>query len=250
MSDWHDRDEWWEATAVYLFRRHMWEYAPQQVEQVLALAALEPPVRVLDLPCGVGRHSLEFARLGCAVTGVDRTVAYLEEAQARAGELGLAVEFVRADMREFERPGAFDLAINLFTSFGYFEDAGDDRRVLDNFYTSLRPGGVLVMDMSGKEVLARVFMPRDWSELEDGTLFLEERRVSEGWTKLENRWIIIRGGERHEYPFSLRLYGASDLRGVLEQAGFEPVRIYGDLLGSPYDHTAQRLVAVARKPEG
>lgn len=250
MNAWYDHDEWWEATAKVMFQARAWELAPQQVEQALALAAFEPPVRVLDMPCGVGRHALEFARLGCPVTAVDRTAAYLEQARVRADELGLRVDFIQGDMREFRQPESFDLAINLFTSFGFFDDPADDRRVLDNLYASLRPGGALVMDLAGKEVLARTFVPRDWRELEDGTLLLEERTVSQDWTRLESRWILIQDGERREYPLSLRVYDASDLRQSLEGTGFGQVRIYGDLAGAPYDHTAQRLVAVARKPEG
>ncbi len=251
MEAWHDHDEWWEATAKIMFQARAWELAPQQVEQALALAAFEPPVRVLDMPCGVGRHALELARLGCPVTAVDRTGAYLEQARQRADDLGLRIEFVQADMREFQRPEAFDLAINLFTSFGFFEDEADDLRVLGNLYASLRPGGALVMDMAGKEVLARKFVPHDWRELEDGTLLLEERTINQDWTWLESRWILInKDGEQREYPLSLRVYGASDLRRALEATGFGQVRIYGDLAGAPYDHTAQRLVAVARKPEG
>jgi SAM-dependent methyltransferase len=188
--------------------------------------------------------------MGCQVTAVDRTAAYLDEARARADELGLAVEFVQADMREFQRPEAFDLAVNLFTSFGYFEDPDEDLRVLLNFYASLRPGGALIMELMGKEVLARIYRPRNWYELEDGTIVLEDSTVTKDWTWVESRWILIKDGQVLEYPVSHRIYGASDLRQVLEQAGFDPIRIYGDLGGSAYDQNAQRLIAIARKPEG
>jgi SAM-dependent methyltransferase len=250
MNAWYDQEDWWEASAQVIFQARAWEHAPQQVEQVLALAGMEPPIRVLDLPCGVGRHSLEFARMGCTVTAVDRTSAYLSRARSRAEERGINLEFVQADMREFARPQSYDLAVNLFTSFGYFVDQRDDMAVLANFYASLRPGGVLVMDLMGKEVLARIFRPRDWHALDDGTLVLEERRVAHDWTWIDNRWIIVHGAERRELPFSHRLYGASDLHRALSDTGFDPIRIFGDLSGSDYDHEAQRLVAVARKPQG
>ena len=76
-------------------------------------------------------------------------------------------------MREFVRPEAFDAAINLFTSFGYFEDPAEDLQVAKNLFHSLKPGGALVMDLVGKEVLSRIFLPRDWQELADGSLFLQ-----------------------------------------------------------------------------
>jgi len=58
---------------------------------------------VLELACGPGRHALEFARRGYRVTGVDRTARYLETAREKAGEEGLDVEWVEADMRTLRR---------------------------------------------------------------------------------------------------------------------------------------------------
>lgn len=95
---------------------------------------------MLDLCCGPGRHVLEFARRGFRVTGVDRTQRYLEAARATALSEGLAVELVQADMRDFSRPPTFDLALNLFSSFGYFAEAADDLQVLKNLNASLAPG--------------------------------------------------------------------------------------------------------------
>jgi trans-aconitate methyltransferase len=90
---------------------------------------------------------------------VDRTAFLLERACERAQAAGLDLELVQADMREFRRPAAYDLAVSLFTSFGYFDALEDDLRVLRNLRASLTPSGVLVMDMVGKEWLARHFQP-------------------------------------------------------------------------------------------
>ncbi|MBN1428672.1 MAG: class I SAM-dependent methyltransferase [Anaerolineae bacterium] len=247
MTGWYENDDFWKETIPVMFGPQAWDDAPQQAKSILERVGMEPSVQVLDLPCGVGRHSLAFAYMGCQVTGVDRTSLYLDEALRRTQEAGLNIEFVQADMREFVRPESYDLAINLFTSFGYFEDQADDMKVLANFYRSLRPGGVLVMDMMGKENLARIFRPRDWRELEDGTLVLEEREVTRNWTWMENRWILIKGGQRRDFSLSHRLYSAAELARLLELAGFEQIDFFGDLAGAPYHYSAQRLVAVARR---
>jgi SAM-dependent methyltransferase len=208
---------------------------------------------VLDMPCGPGRHSLELARRGFRVTGVDRTVAYLDTARQKAAAEGLdgvaQVEWIKADMRDFRLPERFDAAINLFTSFGYFEDPAEDRQVAANFFASLRPGGRLLMDMMGKEVLARVFREQDWEEEEDGTLFLEERKITRNWGWIENRWIAIRGERRVEFRLGHRLYSAVELTALLTEVGFIDLSVYGSLAGDPYDHTARRLVVLAHKPE-
>jgi SAM-dependent methyltransferase len=246
MAYWHEQDAFWET--MPMFSERLWEIAPQQVDAILSLLGLEPGAAILDLPCGVGRHSLELARRGYRVTGVDRTEAYLETARQKAAAEGLDVEWIQSDMRAFVRPEAFDVVLNLFTSFGYFEDPAEDRRVAENLCRSLRPGGVMVMEMMGREVLARIFVPRDWQELPDGTLFLQERQVVRDWSWMENRWILVKpDGKRSEYMVSHRLYDGVGLRALLLEAGFAEVELYGGIEGTPYDTEAKRLAAIARK---
>ena len=83
--------------------------------------------------------------------------------------------------------------------------------------------------------------------LEDGSLFLAERKIGKDWGWLQNRWILIRGTDRREFNFEHRLYSGTELAQLLRDAGFSEVTLHGALDGSPYDQTAQRLVAVARK---
>jgi SAM-dependent methyltransferase len=246
---WHDDDAFWRTFGPWMFTEKRLEGTAAEVEQMIALLGVAPGARILDLCCGPGRHSLELARRGYAVTGVDRTAEYIRRGRRKAKKEGLSVEFVRADMREFVRSGAFDAAINMFTAFGYFRDPEEDRSVLRNLCASLAGGGRLLMELMGKEVLARIFRERDWQE-RDGILMLEERKVSEDWSWMENRWIVIHGTDRREFSVSHRLYSAAELRRLLVECGFAEVRIFGDLAGSLYDHKASRLVALATTPGG
>lgn len=248
VKPWYEEDFFWETVAPVLFSERRWSDAPAEVEDVVSLLGISPGAKVLDLCCGVGRHSLELARRGFRVTGVDRTAAYLERAREQGKGEGLDIEFVQEDMRTFARPEAFDAVLNLFTSFGYFEDSEHDRRVVMNVYRSLKSGGVFLMDLMGKEVLARIFRERDWRE-EDGIILLEDCKVSNDWSWVENRWIVLKGGERQEVKISLRLYSAVELRALLSECGFDRVDVYGDVAGAPYDHAAKRLVVVAHKGE-
>src|SRR5688500_6134893 len=123
MTQWADNDALWHAYLRFGELEQRRETAPQEVEQVLALLAPLPEgAAVLDLCCGVGRHSIELAKRGHRVTGVDRFEPFLEGAKSAAAAGGLQVEWVQQDMRRFHRPAAFDAAISLFTSFGYFHD--------------------------------------------------------------------------------------------------------------------------------
>lgn len=244
---WHDDDSFWQALGPVIFSSFRWEQAKADVDYLLRLLELQPASSILDIPCGSGRHALELARRGFAVTGVDRTEAYIEELQIRAAAAGLSIETIQADMRDFARTESFHAVINLFSSFGYFADPKADLRVLRSLHQSLRPGGKLVMDLVGKEVLARTFQERSWFEV-DGYFALEERKIVEGWRRVESRWIVVDPqGQKHEHTMKLRLYSAAELCALCEACGFFRVDIYGDLEGAAYDHEATRLVIVAQK---
>lgn len=246
MKAWYEEDAFWTKWAPFMFHERRWEQAQEEVANIISLLRINPEASILDLCCGPGRHSLQLARQGFSVTGVDRTKAYLEEARKQAETEKLKIEFIQDDMRRFCRPDAFDAAINLFTSFGYFEDISDDRRVLTSVYRSLKENGVFLIDTMGKEVLARIFRERDWYE-RDNTIILEERKVCANWSWMENRWLMIKDGRMEESRISHRLYSASELTTLLTDCGFDATDVYGDLTGAPYDHTAKRLVLVAHK---
>jgi SAM-dependent methyltransferase len=241
---WYEDEAFWHTFASSLFSPERWAGTAAEVDQILALLELHPPASVLDLPCGPGRHAIELARRGSDVTGVDRSAEYLAAARDRAGSTDTALELVQDDMRCFARDGAFDAGLNLFTSFGYFDDPREDRQVLANFRRSLRPGGKLLMELRGKETLARDFRVRDWYE-KDGVMHLEERQILDDWRRIRSRWIQIDATGRREFTLVLRLYSAAELSEMLVACGFGGVRIFGDLAGAPYDHAARRLVVVA-----
>lgn len=248
MTAWYERDDFWTSWAPYLFSPMRLQNAAAEVAQIIQLLKIPPGASVLDFCCGVGRHSLEFARRRYMVSGVDRTRAYLERARAQADAEGLTADFIESDARSFSRPGAFDAAISMFTSFGYFEDPGDDLKVIEILHKALRDGGRLLIDVNGKEVIARQFRDREWHEHYDGTLGLEERRVRNGWESIDSRWILIGpSGKAWEGTIFVRLYSGVELKELLNRAGFGTIQLYGNLAGASYDQQAERLIAVAVK---
>ncbi len=246
MSEWFDDDSFWENFAGYMFSPERLAATGAEVDRMISLLGTTSGARILDLCCGPGRHSLEFARRGFLVTGVDRTRSYLDKARTSAGAQQLVVEFVDSDMRDFARPDTFDGAINFFTAFGYFDDPNDDLKVARNLCDSLKPGARLIIDVVGKEIIARDFRARDFNR-RGNEIVLEERRVLEGWKRLDCKWTMFQGDARHESRLSMRLYSGAELEALLLKAGFAKVDLYGSLNSSAYDQTAERLIGVATK---
>jgi SAM-dependent methyltransferase len=245
---WHDRDTFWKNVEPVLFHRQRMTNAPGEIDKIISLGGFKPGSKILDLCCGVGRHSIELARRGFDVTGIDITTRYLKQAEARAKKDGIKIEFINADMRKFVRKSRFDVVINLFTSFGFFENQKDDKKVITNVYRSLKRGGILVMDLIGREVLAKHFRRTDWVEL-DGMFLLEKRELHDNWSRVHNTWILIKDGHQKKEELDLRLYTALELKMLLADCGFKRIEVYGNLAGDPYDEKAQRLVMIGHKQE-
>jgi SAM-dependent methyltransferase len=243
---WYENKNLWKTFAPILFSPKRLGDAVGEVNRIIKLSGIRKGAKVLDLCCGNGRHSLELARRGFKVIGVDLTEEYLANARRKARAQGLNIKFVRDDMRRFCQLDYFDAVINMYTSFGYFDNPEDDRRVLSNTYYSLHKGGTLLIDVVGKEILARIFKPRQWQE-DNGRIFLQERKIARDWSWINNRWIIIENGKKYEIEFGHRIYSAAELTALLKDCGFKSVKIYGDLAGSDYDHNAKRMIAVAKK---
>ena len=246
MPDWFEDETFWQKLYPFLFTGSKLEAAETEVDSVLQLAGLDQR-DVLDLACGPGRHSVALARRGFRVTGVDLSAFLLGKARQRARAQHVDVEWVQEDMRRFVRPEAFDLALSLFTSFGYFESRDDDLQVLRNIHRNLRTGGALVMEIAGREALAHRFQATTSKELGDGRLLVERHEIVDDWTRIRNHWIAIEDDAATTFRFEFRVYSGQELKSLLLDAGFAGVKLFGAYDGRPYDLHAERLVAVARK---
>jgi SAM-dependent methyltransferase len=248
-SDWYLDETFWAALYPLEFTPSSYAAAAEQVGHILTLTGC-PSGAVLDLACGAGRHSIPFAQRGFAVTAVDRTPWLLSQARAHAASANVQIEWVQEDMRQFVRPRAFGLIVNLFTSFGYFDRPEENRQVLQNVHESLTAGGVFLLDLIGKEIVARTFQPTSAQEIPGTGLLVQRRNVSQDWSRIENEWLLISAGAVRTFRFRHWLYSGSELQQLLASVGFSTVRLYGNLEGAPYGPGASRLIAVAGKSVG
>jgi len=225
------------------------EKVRREVDFIVKALDLPAGAKILDLCCGQGRHSLELARRGFQVVGVDLSEALLYAARKRAESEGLNVTFLQCDMREIDFKDEFDAVINMFTSFGYLESEAEDEKVLGRVAQALKSGGKFLLDVVNRDRLVRDFQGREWHAADEGWLVLEERTFDHLSGRMETRWICVaRDGVRYERLSSVRLYTASESRTMLERAGLKVTDLFGDYDGSPYSWDSQRLIVVACKP--
>ena len=246
--EWFDDDSFWIDLYPYMFPESRFKNAVAQVEKILEL--VKPAGKtVLDLCCGPGRCSIVLAKKGFAVTGVDRTEFLLKKAKIKARAAKVKIEWIQQDMRDFVRPEAFDFVLSLFTSFGYFNKKEEDFEVLRNMFLSLKPGGTCLIDVVGKEWLAKVFQPTNSEKLPDGTTLVQRHKIFDNWTRIRNEWILLRKGRSKTFKFYHTVYSGQELKDRLKQVGFHKVKLYGNLEGEEYGRSAQRLIAVGEKPK-
>ena len=243
---------WWETVFDDRYLR-LWgplaspEATEQQVEGIITYLGVEPGASILDLACGYGRIAIPLAQRGFRVTGLDLSETLLGQARASAARAGVEVDWHQGDMREIPWEGAFDAVINVFSSFGYFTDEEENRRVLEGVTRALKPGGRFLIDVINRDWQVRQDLQRRWFEagdlfvLADPWLDPVEGRAGEVW-----RW--LEGGQWQTLEFDVRIYTATELKALIEAAGLRWITVYGGWAGDEFGPQSRRIIALAEKP--
>jgi SAM-dependent methyltransferase len=245
-TDWFEDEAFWIDLYPFLYPDERFEKAEEEVDNILGLVDFKGSY-VLDLACGPGRHSVHLAKRALGVTGVDLSPFLLEKAKKRARDAKVDIEWVQEDMRNFIRPNVFDLVLIMFTSFGFFDDKNDDIKVLKNIYKSLSKGGACLIDIMGKERLARILQATTSHRESDDSFLVERHEIFDDWTRIRNEWILLKGGKAKVFKFHHTIYSGQELKDLLGDVGFKRVKLFGDLEGNEYGVDAKRLIAVAWK---
>ncbi|RXK85176.1 class I SAM-dependent methyltransferase [Chlorobaculum sp. 24CR] len=254
----HSRDcnarEWfeeWFDHPLYLkvYHHRDAEEADRCVRTILDLTGIDPaqqpPISVLDVACGAGRHALAFARAGLRVTANDLSSYLLDQSREQATAEGIEMEFSRQDMRAIRFERCFDLVAQLFSSFGYFESAEEDRQVIASVASLLKPSGWYVLDLINPAQLNHNFKPR--TERNAGTLsIIEERTLSESHVT-KRITLCDEHGKEHSFSESVRLYSPDKAKSLLESGGFRIEQIVGNYDSSAFDEaTSPRMMLLCR----
>ncbi|WP_019119801.1 class I SAM-dependent methyltransferase [Brevibacillus massiliensis] len=219
--------------------------ADREIGNLLENLPIKPTGRVLDLCCGSGRHSRALARRGYEVVGVDLSPVLLALAEEHNPYPNL--RYVQCDMREIPFENEFDIVVNLFTSFGYFDTDEESCIVVRNMARALKVGGEVLIDYLNPAYVRAHLVPASEREI-NGLLIEEKRWIDAGYVRKE---IVIRDPESAEprrYMEQVRLFEAAEISGMLEQAGLRLMQLYGDYTYAPYEREqSPRMIFFAVK---
>jgi SAM-dependent methyltransferase len=203
-------------------------------------------MRILDVPCGNGRHSIELAGRGYRMTGLDSSSEFIAEARACATERNLQVEWHLGDMQQIPWSAQFDGAFCFGNSFGY-SDARGMETFLGGLARALKPTARFVLDTG---MAAESFLPhietKFWVRMDD-LILLIENHYEVGESRLDTRFTFLRNGKSETRAFSHWVYTVGEIRRMLGHAGFATVDLYGSLAKEPYQVGGRILYLVAER---
>ena len=226
----HVRSDWWQTLFNSLYLKtdadllDDMEVTRKEVDLIVSILGLAKEEKVLDLCCGQGRHVLELARRGFLnVEGYDRSQYLIRKARTRAQKENLQVRFREGDARKLPYPpDTFDVVTILGNSFGYFDSSLQDRKVLEEMFRVLKPGGKVFIDAADGDHMKKNFQPRSWEWLDRKYFVCRERALSSDGDRLICREVISRidRGIIADQFYAERLYNKESLFELLTASGF------------------------------
>jgi len=224
------------------------EQIAREVDFVEDSLGIERGGAVLDLACGTGRHTIELARRGYEVVGLDLSLAMLARAGEDAQDHEAKVNFVQGDMREMTFDEQFDGVFCWNTSFGFFEEE-KNALVIDRIHRSLRAGGLFLLDVINRDFLIRQSPSLAWFE-GDGCVCMDEMSVDFITSRMKiKRTMMLDDGRSREIEYSMRVYSLHELGKILHDHGFKVCEVSGRVAtpGVFFGNESPRTIILAEK---
>jgi len=261
-ADWYENSQFFSMDYIRVdtaFDAQKPKRTELECDGIESLLDKKSKLKILDCPCGFGRHSIELAKRGHDVTGIDLDPYFLSIAKKAAQRCRIPASFMRADMRYLQVRGEFDAVINMFWSFGFFKTDAENEQVIRNFYDVLKTNGTFILhtdavienfDMRyrsnpdikiGKKFIDGQFYP-------EATLRREEEYDS-ATRSIYGTWQIIEkdgtaGRKRH---YRARVYSCEEFKDLYKRAGFKAVHLIGDWKEPFQPHVHEDLIVVGKK---
>lgn len=236
--------DFFRGVALELWRRVMTpEQTRTEVEFLERALRISPGAQLLDVPCGNGRHALEFASRGYSITGVDLSEEFIAEVRNRSSA---PARWICGDMCELPWISEFNGAYCFGNSFGYL-DRTSAGKFLAGIARALKPGGRFAVEtgMAAESILPGLLKTR-WFKAGD-IFMLSENQYHPAEGRLDIDYTFIRGGEVETRPSSSYTFTVAEICRMHSEAGLETLNLLGSTAGEPFQLGSPRLILISER---
>jgi len=218
-----------------------------EIDGVVHLLSLKKNMRILDCPCGYGRHSIELASRGFIVEGVDLNLKHLQKAIDECGKV--SATFKKENMININYFSEFNAVINMFASFGFFKTDKENEKVLKNFFNALKPKGKFLMhiDINISKIIHGNNKHTSQKNLITGETLLIEDIYYPNTKRLNGSWTIKKENKETTKNYSVRIYTKEEFEQMCRKIGFSSVKTYSNWNGDIYTENSNDMIVVAVK---
>jgi SAM-dependent methyltransferase len=236
--------DFFRGVALELWRRVMTpEQTRMEVEFLERVLSIAPGAQLLDVPCGNGRHALEFSGRGYSMTGLDQSEEFIDEAREKSPT---AARWILGDMRELPWISEFDAAYCFGNSFCYL-DRANAGKFLIGIARALKPGGRFAVEtgMAAESILPGLAKTR-WFKAGD-IFMLSENQYHPAEGRLDIEYTFIQGGTVETRPTASYTFTAAEICRMHAEAGLESLDLFGSTAGEPFQLGSPRLILISEK---
>ncbi len=243
MPEWFED---WFASEQYLnvYKHRDQKDALLLLDLIHKTVSLKKDFLILDAACGAGRYSNLLLQSGYKVIGFDLSLPLLKIAKADTIKISGESIFFKSDIRTVQLKMKFNLILNVFTSFGYFDTDEENFSFINNSITFLKKKGYFVFDYINKQYLIDNLVP--YSQKKVDGYSIEEKR------KIENQRVIkeiniMKGIERHSFTESVKLYSPQILFEKFSKTGYKIIDVFGSYEGENFSEiNSPRIIIIGQ----
>ena len=242
--EWFER--WFGEEYLLVYEHRNIKEAEREVQAINMLIELKENDLILDLCCGPGRHDNFLVRLGCRIYGLDFSMPMLKIASDTIPLDNKYPRYIRGDARRLPfRDDVFDVVLNLFTSFGYFDDNGN-HEFIRSIVRILKPGGHFLIDYFNPDRVVSELVEESTKEKE-GIRIVEKRKLDNKTRRIEKTIILNWDNKSQTFHESVRLYELDEMISMIESSGLETKNVLGSMEGEPYSKSSERMIVLGLK---
>lgn len=239
-------ESWFDSDYYHVLYKHRDDSEANEFISALAQKLNMPPQsRCIDIACGKGRHSVALNKLGFDVVGIDLSKNSIEYAKQFENE---QLQFFVHDIRSIFCQNCFDVALNLFTSFGYFSNTHQHEKAFKNMCLMVKPNGFFVFDFINSET-NKTAQPKAINQLQidDYSYIITKWQTETHYFKTIDVYNANQTQLLTKHTEQVQKFSLQQLKKMLQENNMNLIEVYGNYNLDSFSNDSPRIILVAQK---